>query len=389
MRVPKLAALLAVVPLVLAVAACGSDDGSDVRQVGSNAGSASGSGSGSASGSGSGSASGTGSGSGISTTGLDTTSSDPLIQAAVADYTTYVNGRVDQLIARTTTFTDAVRAGNVAAAKAAFAPSREPWESIEPIAGLIPDIDGAVDSRVDDFAGPNDPAFTGWHRLEYLLWKRNTTQGGAKFANQLDADLQTLKTGLATLEIPPAAVALGASELIQEVSEGKITGEEDRYSKTDLWDFAANVAGAEEVIDDPGAGARQGGPRAAAAHPDRVPGARREPGEARERRRLRPLLPAGRRVPVEPLPDADGHEGPGRPAEGAARRAVRGPRPGARSARPRLVSHPGRHVVFRLHRIARLRPDLGDRTPLSPRVCVLAARAIRSGNAYETSEAGH
>lgn len=141
MRVPKLAALLAVVPLVLAVAACGSDDGSDVRQVGSNAGSASGSGSGSASGSGSGSASGTGSGSGISTTGLDTTSSDPLIQAAVADYTTYVNGRVDQLIARTTTFTDAVRAGNVAAAKAAFAPSREPWESIEPIAGLIPDID--------------------------------------------------------------------------------------------------------------------------------------------------------------------------------------------------------------------------------------------------------
>ena len=44
-------------------------------------------------------------------------------------------------------------------------------------------------------------------------------------------------------------MALGASELIQEVSEGKITGEEDRYSKTDLWDFAANVAGAEEVID--------------------------------------------------------------------------------------------------------------------------------------------
>ena len=54
---------------------------------------------------------------------------------------------------------------------------------------------------------------------------------------------------MATLEIPPAAVALGASELIQEVSEGKITGEEDRYSKTDLWDFAANVEGAEEVIE--------------------------------------------------------------------------------------------------------------------------------------------
>ncbi len=122
MRVPKLAVLLAVVPLLLAVAACGSDDGSDVRQVGSD-GSASGSGSGSASGSASGSVSGSGSGSGISTTGLETTSSDPLIQAAVADYTAYVNAQVDELIARTSTFTDAVRAGDVAAAKAASAPT--------------------------------------------------------------------------------------------------------------------------------------------------------------------------------------------------------------------------------------------------------------------------
>jgi iron uptake system component EfeO len=54
---------------------------------------------------------------------------------------------------------------------------------------------------------------------------------------------------MATLEIPPAAVALGASELIEEVSQGKITGEEDRYSKTDLWDFAANVEGSQEVIE--------------------------------------------------------------------------------------------------------------------------------------------
>jgi iron uptake system component EfeO len=248
LRAPKLAAALAVIPLIFAVAACG-DDGSDVRQVGTAGGSASGSGSGSGSASGSASGSGSGSGSGISTTGLETTSSDPLIQAAVADYTDYVNGRVDEIIARTTGLTDAVRAGDLTAARAAYAPSREPWEAIEPIAGLIPDIDGAVDSRVDDFAGPNDPAFTGWHRLEYILWVKNSTKGAARYADQLDADLQRLKTGVSTLEIPPGAVALGASELIQEVSEGKITGEEDRYSKTDLWDFAANVEGAEEVID--------------------------------------------------------------------------------------------------------------------------------------------
>ena len=142
-----------------------------------------------------------------------------------------------------------MRAGDLAAAQAAYAPSRVPWERIEPIAGLVEEIDGKVDARVDDFAGVDDPAFTGWHRLEYLLFSQNTTAGGAPFADQLDADLATLKQQFAALEIPPVEVAVGASELIEEVSQGKITGEEDRYSKTDLWDFQANLEGSQAVID--------------------------------------------------------------------------------------------------------------------------------------------
>src|SRR5688500_3103416 len=169
---------------------------------------------------------------------------NPAVQQGVTEYRTYVQGQIDEMITKTTVFTDAVRAGDLAAAQAAYAPSREPWERIEPIAGLVEEIDGAVDSRVDDFAGVDDPEFTGWHRLEYLLGERGTTGGGTRFANKLDADLATLEERMATLEIPPVAMALGAAELIEEVSEGKITGEEDRYSKTDLWDFDANVQGA-------------------------------------------------------------------------------------------------------------------------------------------------
>jgi iron uptake system component EfeO len=173
---------------------------------------------------------------------------NPLVVAAVGEYTTWVQGQVDETIAATTTFTDAVRAGDVAAAQAAYAPSRQGWERIEPIAGLVEVIDGDVDARVDDFEDENDPEFTGWHRLEYLLFSENTADGGAPFADQLDADLQTLKTELAELEIPASAMAVGSSELIEEVSNGKITGEEDRYSGTDLWDFAANVEGSEEAF---------------------------------------------------------------------------------------------------------------------------------------------
>jgi iron uptake system component EfeO len=146
-------------------------------------------------------------------------------------------------------FTDAVRAGDLKAAQDAYAPSRMPWERIEPLAELVPDVDGKTDSRIDDFAGPDDPTFTGWHRLEFLLFEKNTTEGGAPFADQLDKDIAGLKDELAKLDVPPLKVATGAAELIEEVSSGKITGEEDRYSKTDLWDFDANLQGSQAAVE--------------------------------------------------------------------------------------------------------------------------------------------
>jgi iron uptake system component EfeO len=173
----------------------------------------------------------------------------PELEKAAADYKAYAGAQIDQLVAGVKVLTDAVRANNLKAAQDAFAPSREPWERIEPLAELVENIDSAVDSRVDDFAGVDDPKFTGWHRLEYLLFEKNTTEGGAPFADQLDKDIASLKDQFAKVEVKPINVANGAAELIEEVSQGKMTGEEDRYSKTDLWDFNANLQGSQVAID--------------------------------------------------------------------------------------------------------------------------------------------
>ena len=236
---PSCLALLPVLALLVggALGGCG-DDGGAVRDGG-----------GSASASGSDSSSGSGSGSGLSEDELDGTTDDQAVLDAVAEYRSYVLEQVDDLREAVRPFTDAVRAGDLEAAKAAYAPSRAPWERIEPVAGLVEDIDTAVDARVDDFAGSDDPEFTGWHRLEQLLFEQGTTSGAAPFADQLDEDLARLADELPDRDFPPATVAAGPGELIQEVSEGKITGEEDRYSGTDLWDFDANVDGSERVID--------------------------------------------------------------------------------------------------------------------------------------------
>jgi iron uptake system component EfeO len=174
---------------------------------------------------------------------------DPLTEQAAAEYKTYAQGQIDDLVVKVKVLTDAVRANDLQAAQDAYEPSRVPWERIEPLAGLVEEIDGKVDSRVDDFENVDDPEFTGWHRLEYLLFEKNTTEGGAPFADQLDADIAALKEQFPSVEVKPVDVATGAAELIEEVSEGKITGEEDRYSKTDLWDFDANLQGSQAAID--------------------------------------------------------------------------------------------------------------------------------------------
>ena len=41
----------------------------------------------------------------------------------------------------------------------------------------------------------------------------------------------------------------GAAALIEEAAQGKITGEEERYSHTDLITFQANVDGAKKIIE--------------------------------------------------------------------------------------------------------------------------------------------
>ncbi|CAN5735920.1 hypothetical protein BH24ACT4_BH24ACT4_00360 [soil metagenome] len=228
-RRARRAALLALAALVLVVGACSADD--DGENVGG------------------GSASGSGSGSGLSEEELEGTSDDPLVNQAVEDYQAYVVEQTEALVDDVAAFTDAVRAGDVEEAKAAFAPSRQRWEAIEPIAGLIEDIDVAVDARVDDYESPDDPGWTGWHKLEYQLWEAEDISDSAALADQLDADIQSLADQAADIEITPLAVARGAQELIEEVSEGKSTGEEDRYSHTDLWDFAANVEGSQQAIE--------------------------------------------------------------------------------------------------------------------------------------------
>ncbi|MET8980462.1 iron uptake system protein EfeO [Streptomyces sp. NPDC004539] len=184
----------------------------------------------------------------LSVTGKSTVKRDPRLDKAVAEYREYAQEQADATLPKVKVFTDAVQAGNLAAAQAAYAPSRIGWERTEPVAESFGDIDPLVDTRADGLEAGQK--WTGWHRLEKALWQDKKIGAEEKtLAAQLVTDLTDWQKRVGTAEITPTSMANGAKELLDEVATGKVTGEEDRYSHTDLVDFKANVEGAQEAYE--------------------------------------------------------------------------------------------------------------------------------------------
>ena len=182
----------------------------------------------------------------------DTTDEAALEKLAqpLGDYKKYVQGEAKELVSKTEAFVAAVKAGDIDKAKSLFASTRVHYERIEPIAELFNELDPAIDAREDDFKdGPKDANFTGFHRIEHALWVEKDVKGVQTVADKLLEDVKKLQTEIDELNFPPTRVVGGAAALIEEVAGSKITGEEDRYSHTDLSDFQANVDGAQKIVD--------------------------------------------------------------------------------------------------------------------------------------------
>jgi iron uptake system component EfeO len=165
----------------------------------------------------------------------------------VVQYRRYVATQVDALGPQARRFADAVKARDVNRAKALFPVVRAPWERIEPIAESFGDLDARMDGRQDTVRPPG-AAFTGFHRLEKDLWADGLQPDSSAVADRLLADVADLQARAPGVELTPTRLADGATELLEEVSIVKLTGDEDVYASCDLWDIDANVEGSSAVV---------------------------------------------------------------------------------------------------------------------------------------------
>lgn len=171
------------------------------------------------------------------------TSTDSL-KGVTTDYRNYAINEIEEFVKATEAFTMAVKSGEIEKAKQLYGPARMHYERAEPIAESFGDLDPKIDAREGDVP---EAEWGGYHRIEKGLWMENTTKGYEQMADQLMKDVNLLRAKVDTVDVTPDLLITGAVDLLNEVSTSKVTGEEDRYSHTDLYDFAANVEGAEKI----------------------------------------------------------------------------------------------------------------------------------------------
>ena len=169
------------------------------------------------------------------------------LSAETKAYQQWVEGQIDLLLSDTEKFVAALNAGNVAEAKRIYPLARMYFERSEPIAESFGDLDPRIDNREADLE--KDETWTGFHRIEKILWTQNTTKGTEQLGKQLVNDIKELRAKIPTADVSGELMVQGAVDLLNEVSTSKITGEEEIFSRTDLYDFKANIEGAEKIFD--------------------------------------------------------------------------------------------------------------------------------------------
>lgn len=167
------------------------------------------------------------------------------------EYKKFVEEQIDMLLKDSEKFAEVLKSGNLEEAKKMYPLIRMAYERSEPIAESFGESDVNIDFRLVDFKEEynTEEGWRGFHRIEQILWEKNTTKGTEKYAIQLINDIKELAAKIKTVEVTPDIMITGAVDLLNEVSTSKITGEEEVYSHTDLYDFRANIEGAEKIFE--------------------------------------------------------------------------------------------------------------------------------------------
>lgn len=169
----------------------------------------------------------------------------------LSEFRVYLSGQGSALVKTTTALQHAIDAGDLGQAQTLYVPAREAYQRLAPAAQRLAELDNAINARADYFEHrEQDPAFIGFHRLEYGLFQQHSLDGLAPIAQRLVNDVTALKQQLLAQSLPPEQlVSIVVRNLNSLADVRAASGEEERYSHIDLNGFAANLQVAHKVVE--------------------------------------------------------------------------------------------------------------------------------------------
>lgn len=171
-------------------------------------------------------------------------------QPAIQEYLTFVNKELSEMVEQLEKLNQSIQKGQLAQAKAAYIQAHQHYETVRPIIVLFGNTDRTINSRADYFLDKEkDYRFVGFHLVEYLLFSQQDLKAALPTSDELllkGRDLQK-RVLTETIEIPKLVQA--SADFIEMILETKLSGKENIYSQTDLFDMAANAKGSQVIID--------------------------------------------------------------------------------------------------------------------------------------------
>ncbi|HWK75795.1 MAG TPA: iron uptake system protein EfeO [Povalibacter sp.] len=171
---------------------------------------------------------------------------------ALAEYRVFLALEAGMLEENAQALSDAIRAGDADQARALYVPAHQAYKRIEPMAELFADLDARLNARAEYFEQREaDPAFTGFHRIEYGLF--GATQSDVKalvpVAEQLLGDIAQLRERLRSLNVPPQRLASASAKLLGRVADNLPAGGEDHYAHAEAANLQGTLDGTRKIAE--------------------------------------------------------------------------------------------------------------------------------------------
>ncbi|POA27815.1 MULTISPECIES: iron uptake system protein EfeO [unclassified Pseudomonas] len=169
----------------------------------------------------------------------------------LSEFRVYLATQGSALIKAVTALNQAIAGGDLAQAQTLYLPARAAYQRLAPAAQRLAELDNSINARADYFEKrEQDPAFVGFHRVEYALFQQRSLDGLNPVAERLLADVTTLKQQLLAQSLPPEQlVSIVVRNLNTLADVRAASGEEERYSHGDLNGFASNLETAHKVVE--------------------------------------------------------------------------------------------------------------------------------------------